>query len=271
MNAVSIGPLVLDGGRLAAVVALFLFFVLAEVAARRQDRDPGGQAMGWITLAALVWILAARLGYIIVNRTVFAAHPLDAIKLWQGGFLPAAGWTGGVAVLALAVLYRRAALMPLAIGGTGALVAWLTINAALSPAAVTLPNLRLTDLDGGTVELSGGDRPVVLNLWATWCPPCRREMPMMTDLASQTPGVDFIFANQGEETDQIRTFLGRENLPETGMLRDPGSQSMGVLNAIGLPSTLVFDANGKMVAAHTGEISRAALTRMIEQAAGGVK
>jgi YD repeat-containing protein len=52
------------------------------------------------------------------------------------------------------------------------------------------------------------------------------------------------------------------------MIRDPQNRLMAALDAVGLPSSLVFDAHGRLVAAHTGEISRAALTRMIAQATG---
>lgn len=92
---------------------------------------------------------------------------------------------------------------------------------------------------------------------------------MMTDLAASLPEVDFIFANQGEEAAQIRAFLRSENLPDTGMIRDPRSRLMEELDAIGLPATMVFDAGGQLIAGHTGEISRAALTRMIARATGG--
>ena len=106
----------------------------------------------------------------------------------------------------------------------------------------------------------------VLNLWATWCPPCRREMPMMTELSAEVPEARFIFANQGESADQISAFLAAENLPLAGMLRDPQEHLMGRLRAVGLPSTLIFDEQDQLVAAHTGEISRSALRSLIETA-----
>ncbi|RDW11744.1 TlpA disulfide reductase family protein [Paracoccus thiocyanatus] len=269
MNAVSIGPLVFDGERFAAVVALLLFFLMTEIVARLQGRNLPGDAARWAGIAALAWIGAARLGFVIAHWSDFAAHPLDALKLWQGGFLSGAGWAGGVAVFLLAALRRaRAALAPLALGGAVALAAHLAVLAVQPSPAVTLPQMQLIALDGGGVQLAGRDRAVVLNLWATWCPPCRREMPMMTELAANTPGVDFVFANQGEEARQVRAFLDAENLPPDGMVRDPQGRLMGALNAIGLPSTLVFDARGRLVAAQTGEVSRAALTRMIAQATG---
>ncbi|RDD68497.1 MULTISPECIES: TlpA disulfide reductase family protein [Paracoccus] len=265
MNAVSIGPLVFDGARFAAIVGLLLFFVVTEIMARLQKSD----ASRWAGFAVLVWIVAARMGFVVANWPSFADHPLDAIKLWQGGFLPAAGWAGGSAVFLLALLRRaRGAVLPLALGSAAALVGHQAVIATLTRPAVTIPDMQLIALDGRGVHLGGRDWPVVLNLWATWCPPCRREMPMMTELAAKTPGVDFVFANQGEEAEQVVAFLKAEGLPAEGMIRDPRHRLMGALNAVGLPSTLVFDAKGRLVAAHTGEISRAALTRMIAQATG---
>lgn len=270
MNAVSIGPLVFDGARFAAVVALLSFFLVTEITARlQQRRDLRGEVARWTGFAVLAWILGARIGFVTMNWSEFASRPLDILKLWQGGFLPAAGWAGGVAIFLWAMLWRiRAALKPLAFGGFAALIAHLAVITALPEPRATLPVMQLITLDGRAVQLAGRDRPVVLNLWATWCPPCRREMPMMTDLASNTPEVDFVFANQGEGVEQINAFLHCENLPSKGMLRDPQNRLMGSLNAVGLPSTLVFDAGGQLIASQTGEVSRATLIQMMTQATG---
>lgn len=272
MNAVSIGPLVFDGGRFAAVVALLAFLVVAEIAARFTRRERAGDAALWAGIAVLGWIAAARLGFVVANWPDFAAHPWDSLKLWQGGYQPAAGWAGGIAVFLLATLRQaRAALVPLALGGAAAMGAHLVLTTALPPSKASMPQIQLVSLDGSAVHLGGRGRPVVLNLWATWCPPCRREMPMMVDLAASSPHVDFVFANQGEDAGRIITFLEAEGLPRAGMVRDPEHRLMGALGAVGLPSTLVFGADGGLVAAHTGEISRAALGRMTEKATRGRK
>jgi thiol-disulfide isomerase/thioredoxin len=154
----------------------------------------------------------------------------------------------------------------LAAGAVAAFLAHEAATAVLLPPEMRLPALDLIALDGSTVQLAVRDRPLVLNLWATWCPPCRREMPMLTDMAATLSEVDFVFANQGETEGQIRTFLLREGLPADGMIRDPNQRLMAELAAIGLPGTLVFDAEGRLVAAQTGEVSRAVLGRMIAKA-----
>lgn len=129
-----------------------------------------------------------------------------------------------------------------------------------------MPVTQLLTLEDRPEQLAGRDRVVVLNLWATWCPPCRREMPMMTELAAQMPDTDFVFANQGEDAARIEAFLAAAGLPRTGMLRDPAMRLMTEMNAAGLPATLIFDARGALVATHMGEISRPALRQMIQNA-----
>lgn len=266
MNAVSIGPLVFDGARLAAIAAIIVFLLTAEITARVQRR-PGTDAARWAGYALLAWIVGAWFGFVLGNWDEFASHPQDVLKLWQGGFSPRAGWVAGMAVFAAALLrQRRAAVMPLIVGAVLAFLTQQAIGIAVPRPQVELPAMDLIGLDAGTEQLAGRGKPVVLNLWATWCPPCRREMPMMLDLASGSPGVDFVFANQGERADQVMDFLQGENLPFDGMVLDPRQRLMGRLDAIGLPSTLVFDAGGNLVAAQTGEVSRAALSEMIEKA-----
>lgn len=266
MNAISIGPLVFDGARLAGVAAMVLFLLAAEITARVQRR-PGAEAARWAGYALLAWIIGARIGFVIGNWEDFVVRPQDALKLWQGGFAPRAGWAAGIAVFLVTLLRNRTAVVkPLIFGGTLAFMAHQVIGIASPRPAVILPAMDLIGLNGGSEQLDGRGKPMVLNLWATWCPPCRREMPMMVDLAADTSDVDFVFANQGEGPDQVLAFLLGENLPFDGMVLDPRQRLMAQLRAIGLPSTLVFDAGGELVAAQTGEVSRAALTEMIEKA-----
>ncbi|TJZ89927.1 TlpA family protein disulfide reductase [Paracoccus gahaiensis] len=263
MNAIALGPFVFETGRLAAVLAIILFTMIVRLLARR---GPKG-ADSWAIWAVLGWIIGARIGFVVAHWDDFAAHPLDALAVWQGGFAPRAGWVAGGAVLLVAALRgRRTVLRPLLIA---AVLTGSAHQAALSlmpRTTVDLPVMELLAMDDTPMQLAGRNRVVVLNLWATWCPPCRREMPMMTQLATQMPDVDFIFANQGEDAARIAAFLAAETLPAQGMLRDPGSHLMGRLNAVGMPTTLVFDAQGALVRAHTGEISRAALRTLIETA-----
>ncbi|QIR84936.1 TlpA disulfide reductase family protein [Paracoccus sp. AK26] len=268
MNAVSLGPFVFDASRLAAVAAVLLFLTASRIAARtKRHAGHAGAVEAWAGWAVLAWILGARLGFVLAHADNFTAAPLDALKLWQGGFSARAGWIAAGAALGVAALKGRGAVLrPLLIAAAITAVAHQTITAALPRPQMRLPVMELLALDGSPVQLAGQDRVTVVNLWATWCPPCRREMPMMTALAAEMPEVSFVFANQGESAGRILAFLAAEGLPSDGMLRDPRGQLMGRLRAVGLPSTLVLDATGDLVAAQTGEISGAALRDLIETA-----
>lgn len=62
---------------------------------------------------------------------------------------------------------------------------------------------------------------MVINLWATGCPPCRREMPMMIDVAADS-AVPVLLANQTESAAQIRAYLDCQGLPDGAIRLDPG-------------------------------------------------
>ncbi len=141
------------------------------------------------------------------------------------------------------------------------------MNAPLAEqAAIQLPDLPLAGLDGGTVSLSSyAGRPVVLNLWATWCPPCRREMPVLERAQAVFSDVYFVLVNQGESGQQAKDFLQNEGLELTHVLLDKNSEAMGILRAGGLPTTYFFDEGGRMVDVHLGEITMAELEKKISR------
>ena len=141
-----------------------------------------------------------------------------------------------------------------------------------SDSSADLPEAAFMTYGGPPIVLSVRDgRPLAVNLWATWCPPCRREMPMMMEIASTAEGVDVVFANQAETPPRIVGFLDNGGLPGEGILLDPEGDLLGGLGAMGLPTTLFYDANGRLVAAHTGEISHAEFTLRLEDLGGEIQ
>jgi thiol-disulfide isomerase/thioredoxin len=120
----------------------------------------------------------------------------------------------------------------------------------------------LTDLaTGQPVRLHeiAARRPVVVNLWATWCGPCRREMPVLAAAQNRYPGVVFVFANQGESAETVRRYLDTERLGLSRVLLDPSSSLGPALGSGGLPTTVFFDRQGRRVDAHMGALNAAAL------------
>lgn len=133
-----------------------------------------------------------------------------------------------------------------------------------SQAAIPLPDLQLVTLEERPARLSAYlGQPVVLNLWATWCPPCRREMPVLEQAQTAFPDVAFVLVNQGEDAQQAMSFLESEGLKLTDVLLDPASEAMRTLKTGGLPTTFFFDEKGQMVDLHLGEITMTDLERKI--------
>jgi thiol-disulfide isomerase/thioredoxin len=130
-----------------------------------------------------------------------------------------------------------------------------------------LPEVALTDLNERPVDLASlaGDKPTVVNLWATWCPPCIREMPVLEDAQQRYPNVNFVFANQGEHPETIRKFLMAQNLNLSHVLSDRQNRFGRVVGSHGLPTTLFYNAQGHLVDTHMGELSRASLARSLER------
>lgn len=118
-----------------------------------------------------------------------------------------------------------------------------------------LADITLSMLDGKPTQLrSFAGKPVVLNLWATWCPPCRREMPVLSAAQAEQDNVHFVFANQNETADEVRRFLIAQRLPIENVPLDKGSLATEY-HAPGLPTTLFFDREGRLQRVHMGELS----------------
>ena len=136
----------------------------------------------------------------------------------------------------------------------------------MSPAAVSLPPLTLSSLEGRPVSLADfAGKPTVVNLWATWCPPCRREMPALQQAQAANPDVNVVFVNQGEEPGVIAAYLDREGLALGNVLVDPQSSVGAALGHGGLPTTLFFDASGRLAGTRIGELSQATLNQRLAE------
>lgn len=134
------------------------------------------------------------------------------------------------------------------------------------PAGGSIPAIELPDLDGEAVDLQQFEgRPVVVNLWATWCPPCRREMPVLEQAAAENPDVAFVFANQAESAELVRDFLDGEGLALDNVLLDADSEVARHFQARALPTTLFFGSDGELSDVHLGEVSRAQLSDYLRE------
>jgi len=128
-----------------------------------------------------------------------------------------------------------------------------------------LPTLTLSSLQGANVSLAQFEgKPTVVNIWATWCPPCLREMPVLHEAQVRYPAVNFVFVNQGESAQRVGSWLAARNLPLRNVLLDTRGQALESFNQRGLPTTLFFDAKGRLISTRTGELSAATLAEKLE-------
>ena len=261
-NIIQIGPLALALDRLVAVGLMLAFLTALDWIVRRY-RVATWQPAGVALLAGLV---AARAGHVWQYRESYALEPVAALQAWLGGW----DWRAGVAATGLVLLLTMSRRKPV-LAGLGVLggltLAWAGFLAAGEnksllrlPQALTLERVAA---EPGTLppwQIGGlQGRPIVLNLWATWCPPCRREMPMLTRAAATERRAEILLVNQGETPAQITAFLRAQGLDPAHVASDPSGLLSEMTGAGALPTTLFIASDGTVRQVHTGEITRVQL------------
>jgi len=139
-------------------------------------------------------------------------------------------------------------------------------------------DFKLKDLKGNAVSLSSMRGKVVfLNIWATWCAPCREEMPSIESLYEKFRGdKDFVVLAVSQDTDGSRAvapYVEKNGLNFTVLL-DPQNEVGDEYNVSGIPETFIIGRDGRIVAHHLGPYDwssgemRAALEELIEAKEG---
>lgn len=262
----NLGPLALSSGLLALLFGVIAALATAGFLHRRGYADIGNP----LFLILGLGLLGARLAYVAGWWPQYAQQPLSILNIRDHGFDPLAG-TLGVIVAALLVGWRRpslrrplAASVAIGIAATG--FAGLLAYKLTAQAQAPLPTLQLGDLDGRAVDVDSlRGQPTVINLWATWCGPCRREMPVLAEAQRTMPQVRFVFADQGESAATVRQFLQAQQLTLQHVLTDENLQLSNYYNVRGYPTTLFIDARGRLRDTHMGELSRATLADRLQR------
>jgi len=116
---------------------------------------------------------------------------------------------------------------------------------------VDAPDFTLENMDGDKLSLSDFHGQVImLNFWATWCPPCRREMPSMESIYKDLGKDGFVVlaVNEFEDPDHVFAYTGQLSVdPTFPVLFDRDSSVSQLYGVKGLPTTVIIDKQGKMV------------------------
>lgn len=139
----------------------------------------------------------------------------------------------------------------------------------------TLPAFTLYDMNGEPVtseQLLANDKALFINFWATWCKPCREEMPLLTQMQEKYKDRLLMVGIAIDNKQAVAEFLehiGGVNYPillgEQELDAIETANAMGI-DLIGLPISLTTDKTGKIIETHTGEVDEAEATALIEAA-----
>jgi len=130
------------------------------------------------------------------------------------------------------------------------------LGLAKPPFAIAAPVLNIPDLAGAThgIEDYRG-KTVVVSFWATWCPPCRKELPTLARLSRelQTERFAVLAVNVGDSQNKIQTFLDKIDHEGLPVLMDRNGDLPSKWYLRGLPVTYVVDGSGEVILAAIGE------------------
>jgi len=159
----------------------------------------------------------------------------------------------GAALLPLLLEARQAALAPAG-------------NARIpSASSYPAPQLVLTDLQGDPADLADTRGQLVLvNNWATWCPPCKAEMPALQAYYERHRGEGLVIVaiESGSSPGQVAEFAASYGLTFTVWI-DPAGAALDAFRNWNLPSTYVIDRSGTVILSWTGEINLASLEQYV--------
>jgi len=122
------------------------------------------------------------------------------------------------------------------------------------PGGRPAPAFELRTTDGATVRLADlAGEPLVINFWATYCPPCRAEMPMLDQTVAATAGVRLVLVNEGESAATARAYLAAIGVQRVSLL----DADLGVGRAYGVtayPTTVFVKADGTIDRKQIGQL-----------------
>ena len=287
LNTIILGPLLLTAF-LQLILGFFVAFWLLGVFSRRSKLDLSA-GRGVLEGSFLIGLISARLAYAAANWNAYVEAPWSVVFFWLPGYYPILG-------IAIATVYFIWRIWRIEVS-----TRWAFGRAALSSVAVTailiiginamvglfsdpeilrngdrFPDFALQSIDGDSVQLADfAGKSVVLNFWATWCPPCRREMPLLNaaHLQYADQGLAVLGLAVNEPASVVQPFIDTTGVQYPILVDMPGGDGrlgsaasiLAMLGQKGLPTTVFLDRNHIIDQLYVGELSWAYLADQITQ------
>jgi thiol-disulfide isomerase/thioredoxin len=262
-DALKLGPLLLPLELLVVLAAVGCMLLVGK----RIGTKASGDVESALWYALFVGLVGARIAFVFEYRSLYFASPLAILDIRDGG------WNAGVglATVWLYALYRWRSSPALAkpmrwslVAGTIVFVAGTGYLTFRPHDGQPLPDLAFTSVEGKEVRLASFvGKPTVVNLWATWCPPCVREMPVLQQAQIDRQDVHFVFLNQGEPASLVARWIDVQGLALRNVLIDEARRASAAFKQQGYPTTLFFDSRGQLVSRRIGERSAATLSERL--------
>ncbi len=264
----SIGPIAFP---FAPFWLLLLYWLAMWQVARWVGAERAQVAKDHLQAALWAALIGSRFVFLAMHATLYVDNPWAVFDIRDAGWHAPAGVAIGAAWLGWrmrqhADLHRPVwQLSVLAVilwfGGTW----WAEQRVAQAMPAVAVESLEQSQPQALNTLLDG--RPVVVNLWATWCGPCRQEMPALAQAQQDNPHIRFVFVNQGEDAAHVEQFIAQQGWILKDMWLDAKAQTGKSVGSQSLPTTMFYDAQGQLVRAHVGVLTPIAIRAQLLQMA----
>lgn len=261
---ISLGPLAVPRGAIALLISLIIVSLLFRLRLRRQKRVRTlvEDALG---LGALTTVVIWKLGPLFSMPGRVFDSPITLLIVPGGPWITVIAVVLGLGVAA-ASLHRKPHGRSVLFGAAGAYLLVLVVGAALATSFLSaggaqyerLPDLEVELLSGEKRQLREFDYPVVLNVWATWCTPCKAELPVKLE-ALQRYGDQFTLLGVNLTTTEpgipaVRSYVEQNGLTYPVVL-DREGELAALIGVRGTPTTVIVDRDGEIVRRRFGAMT----------------